>query len=135
MTRPAPAVGRDNEFFWSGVSAGEIRVQRCADCKVLRHPPSPMCPTCQSLRWEAEPVDGSGTVYSYVVCHHPLPPWESGPYAVVLVELEAGVRVVCSAPAIPLESIAIGVAVEVRPAEVEPGIRLLAASLPDGDRR
>jgi len=31
---------------------------------------------------------GTAVLHSYTICHHPLPPWESGPYPVVLVDLD-----------------------------------------------
>ena len=41
-----PLVTPDTAFFWEGTAAGELRIQRCAKCGVLRHPPGPMCPAC-----------------------------------------------------------------------------------------
>lgn len=87
-----PVISRDTEFFWAGTAAGELRVQRCAGCGVLRHPPGPMCPSCGAEASGYVVVDGVGTVFSFVVHHHPTVPGRSSPYAVALVELAAGVR-------------------------------------------
>jgi uncharacterized OB-fold protein len=90
-----PLVTRDTEFFWAGTRAGELRIQRCADCGALRHPPGPMCPDCGTL---AEPgyvvAAGTGEVYSYVVHHHPPVPGKELPIVIALVQLPEGVRIV-----------------------------------------
>lgn len=88
MTRPAPVTGRDNAYYWEGVAKGEVLIQKCTACGSLRHPPSPMCPECQSLNWTTAKATGRAVLHSYTICHHPLPPWEEGPYAVVLIDLE-----------------------------------------------
>ena len=36
-----PAVNADTAFFWEGAAQGELRIQKCADCGELRHPPGP----------------------------------------------------------------------------------------------
>lgn len=91
---PHPAVNRDTAFFWEGTRAGELRIQRCASCGTLRHPPSPACGRCGSLERDFVVSAGRGHVYSYVVHHHPPVPGHQVPFVVVLVELEEGTRVV-----------------------------------------
>jgi uncharacterized OB-fold protein len=113
MTRPQPAIGRDNAYFWAGVADGAVLIQKCASCGSLRHPPSPMCAACQSLDWTAVPATGTAVLHSYTVCHHPLPPWEAGPYPVVLVDLDVAgstetPRLVCGTRGIAPEDLAIG---------------------------
>jgi uncharacterized OB-fold protein/acyl dehydratase len=89
-----PVIGPDSGFFWEGVRAGELRIQRCAECGALRHPPGPMCPHCHATKRDHIPASGRGTVHSYVVHHHPPVPGLRPPYVVALVELEEGVRMV-----------------------------------------
>jgi len=100
---PAAAPARDNVSlllpldddpvagpFWEGTAAGELRIQRCGSCGRLRHPPRPMCPSCQSfdVAWEA--MSGRATVWSFVIAHPPLLPAyaEQAPYNVVVVALD-----------------------------------------------
>ncbi len=82
----------DNEGlgFWQGCAAGELRVQRCARCEWIRHPPRPMCPQCQSTERVWVATSGRGTVWSLVVPHPPLLPAYSSlaPYNVIVVELD-----------------------------------------------
>ncbi|HKA15635.1 MAG TPA: OB-fold domain-containing protein [Myxococcota bacterium] len=111
--RPRPAQSRDNAFFWEGVAAGELRIQRCAGCKVLRHPPGPMCPHCHSLDWDTVTASGRGHVYSYVVAHHPPVPPFSYPNAIALIELDEGTRLVSNLVGIDPGDIAIGLRVRV----------------------
>ncbi|WP_329255850.1 OB-fold domain-containing protein [Actinoallomurus sp. NBC_01490] len=89
-----PAVGPDTRFFWDGVRAGELRIQRCAECGALRHPPGPMCPACHATKRDHVVAAGRGVVHSYVVHHHPPVPGLTPPYVVALVELEEGVRII-----------------------------------------
>lgn len=82
--------GRDFQFFYKGLAEGKILVQRCECCGLLRNPPAPMCPECNSLGWRAIEARPQGTVYSYTVhCHPPIPPFPT-PHAVVLAEMADG---------------------------------------------
>lgn len=93
---PAPAlrpvISKDTEFFWEGLRQGELRIQRWGE--TLRHPPGPMPP---DGALDAKPdyvvASGRGTVFSYVVHHHPPVPGKELPFVVALVELDEGVRV------------------------------------------
>lgn len=134
MRRPRPPVTRDNAFFWEGLARGELLVQRCAGCGQLRHPPGPMCPGCHSLSWEAVAVSGSGTLYSFVVAHHPpIPPFRY-PHAVALVELAEGVRLVSEVVGIAHGDLRIGMPLRAEFAEVEEGF-WLHRFRPDPTRR
>lgn len=89
----APIVGRDDQFFWDGVAAGEFRVQRCRSCSRLRHPHAPMCGDCGSLEWDAVALSGRGSVASWIVSRHPTEP-DAIPRLVALIDLEEGLRAV-----------------------------------------
>jgi len=122
--RPRPGITHDNAFFWEGVKAGKLLIQRCAACGRLRHPPGPMCPGCQSLEWSAREASGRGTVYSFVVAHDPpVPPFQY-PHAIALVELEEGTRLVANLVGIDPKAVRIGLPVRVEFAEVEEGLVL-----------
>lgn len=111
--RPRPAVSRDNAFFWEGVEAGELRLQRCDGCGRLRHPPGPACPHCHAFAWSALRASGRGRVFSYVVAHHPaIPPFEY-PNAIALIELDEGVRLVSNLVGIDPADVTIDLPVEV----------------------
>ena len=106
----ALAVNDDTAFFWEGVQQGELRIQRCADCGELRHPPGPICPACRSTNRTHTVASGHGTVYSYVVHHHPPVPGRETPFVVAVVELPEGVRIVGNIVDCPPDAVGIGMA-------------------------
>lgn len=111
--RPRPAINRDNAFFFEALGRGELVIQRCDSCEELRHPPVPMCPHCHALEWSAAAMTGRGAVFSHVVMHHPIvPPFEAG-YAVGLIELEEGPRMIMNIEGIAANDIEIGMSVSV----------------------
>ncbi|HUA94627.1 MAG TPA: OB-fold domain-containing protein [Acidimicrobiales bacterium] len=110
---PHPAVNRDTAFFWEGTRQHELRIQRCGGCGLLRHPPLPSCPACGSSDWEVVVASGAGTVYSYVVHHHPPVPPLTTPFVVVLVELAEGTRVIGNLLEADPSSVQVGMPVEV----------------------
>ena len=77
------------EFFrWCG--KGEIRLQKCIDCGLLRYPPTTACPWCTQPESTWEPVEGKGTLHSYGEVHHAILSQfrEHLPYMMILVELD-----------------------------------------------
>ncbi|MGP4102008.1 bifunctional MaoC family dehydratase N-terminal/OB-fold nucleic acid binding domain-containing protein [Nonomuraea sp. KM90] len=108
-----PAINQDTAFFWEGVKRGELRIQTCADCGELRHPPGPLCPHCRSANRAHTVASGTGTLYSYVVHHHPPVPGRETPFVVGVVELPEGVRVVGNVVDCPVEEVEIGMPLRV----------------------
>src|SRR5262249_8862564 len=88
-----PSPTRDDEFFWDAISEGRLVFQRCASCGVVRHPPAPMCGECHPVRGDTQESSGRGSVYTWIVSHHPTKP-DAEPRIVVLVELDDGIRFV-----------------------------------------
>ncbi|MER7923947.1 bifunctional MaoC family dehydratase N-terminal/OB-fold nucleic acid binding domain-containing protein [Streptomyces sp. NPDC096057] len=109
--RPRPVVNRDNAGFWEGVQHHRLLIQRCTDCATLRHPWLPGCNACGGLDWDTVEASGEGTVYSYVVMHHPPFPAFDPPYAVGLIELAEGVRIVSNVVGVPYDKVRIGLPV------------------------
>lgn len=122
--RPRPAINGDNQFFWAGVNEGRLLIQRCTKCAQLRHPPGPACPNCGSLEWDTVQSSGKGTVYSYVVPHHPPAPMFGEDYVVVLVELDEGVRFVSNLVDVAPGDVEIGMGVEVMFVQTDPELTL-----------
>ena len=60
VPRPAPVVTELSQGFWDAVARGELAVQRCAACGLLRHYPQPLCPACHARA--GHPVRQSRTV-------------------------------------------------------------------------
>jgi uncharacterized OB-fold protein len=91
--RMKPPQGHDNAWWWEMAADDKLGIQRCLDCKTLRHPPRPMCGACHSLQWDAVESSGKGTVCSFTVLHHPQFPGFDYPLIIILVDLEEGTRV------------------------------------------
>jgi uncharacterized OB-fold protein/acyl dehydratase len=111
--RPRPAITRDNAFWWEGVQAGKLLIQRCGGCATLRHPPRPMCPRCQSLEWDTVEASGRGAVYSFVINHYPRVPSFDYPLAIGLIELAEGTRLVSNVIDVDPADVHVGMPVEV----------------------
>lgn len=66
---PGVDPGFDDAAFWTHCRNRKLKFQACADCGTPRHPPGPVCPSCQSLKtaW-IEP--GEAELYSFTVVHY-----------------------------------------------------------------
>ncbi|MGH9013878.1 MAG: bifunctional MaoC family dehydratase N-terminal/OB-fold nucleic acid binding domain-containing protein [Acidimicrobiia bacterium] len=124
--RPRPALTQDNAFWFEGARERKLLIQRCASCGKLRHPPRPMCGECRSLEWDIVEASGRGTVYSYVVNHHPQVPAFDYPLAVGLVELEEGTRLVANVVGVEPADVHVGMPVEVEFVDHDPELTLPA---------
>lgn len=88
--RPIPTP--ETQHFWDGTKAGELRLQRCDACAHVYFPPRPFCPACGSRKVSVFPASGKATLYSYVINHRPVPPGFTAPYAIAVVTLAEGPR-------------------------------------------
>ncbi|MHA4776302.1 bifunctional MaoC family dehydratase N-terminal/OB-fold nucleic acid binding domain-containing protein [Streptomyces sp. MSC1_001] len=122
--RPRPVINRDNAGFWDGVAAHRLLIQRCGDCAALRFPWLPGCADCGSREWDTVEASGAGTVFSYVVMHHPPFPAFSPPYAVVLIELAEGVRMISDVVGVPHDEVRIGMPVRLEFLRVDEELEL-----------
>lgn len=86
-----PASSRDTQFFWDGVNAHELRIQKRPDGS-LQHPPVPALWQDKEAAIDYAVASGKGTVFSFVVHHAPKVPGRTLPFVIALVELEEGVR-------------------------------------------
>jgi 3-oxo-4,17-pregnadiene-20-carboxyl-CoA hydratase alpha subunit len=86
-----PASSKDTKFFWDGVDAHELRIQKRPD-GTLQHPPVPALWLDREETTDYQVASGNGTVFSFVVHHAPKVPGRTPPFVIALVELEEGVR-------------------------------------------
>ena len=94
---PLPTPTPETEHFWAGTRAGELRLQRC---DVTYFPPRPFCPQCISSEVEVFNASGRATLHTYVINERPHPAFE-GPYAIAVVELEEGPRMMTNLVNVP----------------------------------
>ncbi|WP_099022394.1 bifunctional MaoC family dehydratase N-terminal/OB-fold nucleic acid binding domain-containing protein [Mycolicibacterium palauense] len=116
-----PATSRDTQFFWDGVAAHELRIQKRPD-GTLQHPPVPAVWADKEAPTEYVVASGAGTVFSFVVHHAPKVPGRTLPFVIALIELDEGVRM-------------LGELRNVDPATVEIGmpVRATYIDFPDSD--
>jgi uncharacterized protein len=89
--RPQPVPTPETKHFWDGTALGELRLQRCRDCRSMYFPPQPYCPRCAGDQVDVVGASGRGFLYSYVISHLAAPGFEA-PYVIGVVELEEGPR-------------------------------------------
>ena len=100
--KPAPVPTPETQPFWDGCAAGELRIQRCVDCGKPFLDPRPVCPDCGSVNVEWFTASGRATLYSYVINYRPAPGFEDdGPYAIAVVELTEGPRMMTNLTGVP----------------------------------
>lgn len=126
---PPPLLSREYDFFVEGLKNRRFLVQRCGGCGVLRHPPAPMCPKCNSFDSTAQALSGKGRVYSFTIHHYPLIKPYKTPHPIVLVDMAEGVRVLAAFEG-DAEALCIGLPVRIEFVEIGGGFvlhRFLAA--------
>jgi uncharacterized OB-fold protein len=111
--RPRPAINRDNQYFWDGARAHELRIQTCSRCGERFFPPTPRCWKCGSLELGWIVSSGKATLYSWAAPHYPQADGFSYPVLVGLVALEDGTRLVSNIVACEKEDLRIGMPLEV----------------------
>ncbi|HEY8547409.1 MAG TPA: OB-fold domain-containing protein [Acidimicrobiales bacterium] len=115
VPRPLPRLEGLTGEFYGWPAQGELRFQRCADCRAWRHLPRPRCPHCHSPAWSWERSSGRGRVFSWTVTHRALHPYFTElPYAQVLVEMDEGPRVLSWVVDVEADDLTFDLPVEVR---------------------
>lgn len=96
--RPKPTP--ETVHFWEGTRSGQLRLQRCRACKHTYFPPRPFCPSCQADAIDVVAASGKATLYSYVISHRPAPGFKP-PYAIAVVQLKEGPRMMTNITGCP----------------------------------
>ena len=96
--KPMPMPDADSQAFWQGINEGKLLLQHCQACAHVQYYQQAICSACGSERREHRAASGRGKVHSYSVVHRaPGPAFKQDtPYAVILVELEEGPRMISS---------------------------------------
>ena len=89
--RALPVPTPETQHFWDGTQAGELRLQRCDSCGKNYFPPRPFCATCGSRSVSVFKASGKAVLWSYVIHHRPVPGF-TPPYAIAVVQLAEGPR-------------------------------------------
>ncbi len=111
--RPQPSINADNEWFWDGCRARELRIQTFRDATCV-YPPMVRNPRTGEMpatpEWQV--ASGQATLYSFAVPHHPQVPGFEYPLFVGLVELDEGVRIVSNIVECERDELLVGMALE-----------------------
>ena len=81
---------QENRDFFRYCSRRDFRLQRGRKSGLLRYPPTTACPWTTDRACDWVPVDGRGTVHSYVEVHHPIQSAfrDKVPYMIILADLD-----------------------------------------------
>ena len=93
--RELPKPTTDTQHFWDGTRQGELRLQRCKKTGEVYFPPRHFCPSSGSTDIEIIKASGRGTLHSYIISHLPAPGF-TPPYAIAIVKLEEGPKMMCN---------------------------------------
>lgn len=111
--RPIPPVTPETRAFWEATAEQEFHIGGCESCGKAFYYPRAICPRCFADDVTLEPVDGTGSVYSYSVQYQVRDwPEEALPLVVAYVELEEGPRVVTNIVDCDADDVEIGAPVE-----------------------
>ena len=98
VPKPRPVLEGMTAAYYEHCARGELRFQRCDDCGAWRHPPRVLCAACGSPQWSWQRATGRGRIFTWTVVHQAMNPAfvSEVPYAVIVVEMDEGVRVVAN---------------------------------------
>jgi len=113
--KPVPVISTEMQPFFAAAKRHELRVQRCTACGTYRFPARAVCSACLSTASEWVPVSGRGEVFSFNVMHQVYHPAFAAevPYAVVIVALAEGPKMVSNLVGVPAHAVRIGMPVHV----------------------
>lgn len=115
-----------DEPFWTAAREGVLMLPWCNECDAAFWYPRPVCPRCLSddLGWRA--AEGSGEVHAVSVQHRPGMGRDAddGPYAVAIVSLPEGVRMLTNVIGCDPDDVVVDMAVRVAWHELSDGRQL-----------
>jgi hypothetical protein len=105
--KPIPRPSDESKPYWEGLRAHRLLMPQCTVCRHRWFPPSRLCPACHADAVDWVEVSGRGKIFSYVVFHRVYHPGfkDEVPYAVALIELEEGPRLLSNVVGLPLDEI------------------------------
>jgi len=113
--KPLPQPTKYSHPYWDACKRHVLALQHCTDCGIYRFYPRPLCPNCNSARFNWDEVSGRGVVYTFTEVHRAIMPGfaEELPIIVAIIELENGVRMMSNIVECEASEVAIDCAVEV----------------------
>ena len=113
--KPIPVPSAESQAYWDGLRDRKLLMPRCDACGKYWFPPSLLCPHCNETKWTWTSTSGRGRIFSYVVYHRVYHPGfaDEVPYAVAVIELDEGPRMVSNVIGIAPDKLACDLRVEV----------------------
>lgn len=126
--RRLPHPSPESQPFWDGCARHELLIQRCRANGHFWFPPSNLCQRCWSTDFAWTPVSGQGELFSFTVYRRAYAPElaDQLPYAVGIVQLAEGPRLITNIVGCAPEDIRVGTPVEVVFEDLADGIALHA---------
>jgi uncharacterized OB-fold protein len=113
--KPIPAITPEMQPFFEAAKRHELVVQRCTQCGTHRFPAREICSSCLSRDATWVTVSGQGEIFSYNVMHQVYHPGfaDEVPYAVVVVKVKEGAKMISNLVGVKPDAIKIGMPVKV----------------------
>ena len=112
--RPVPRPTQTTKFFWDSAKQGKLALQYDPTSKQYQFWPRSISVKTGKRNLEGRTVSGKGTIYSYTTTYVPTPGFEDKvPYAIGLIELDEGVRIIGNLINVDPENVQIGMKVKV----------------------
>ena len=108
-----PPVSNASTRFWDATRGRRLLLPWCVACERPFWYPREVCPRCLGDAIEWREASGTGEVHAVSVQHRPGPMRDpaAGPYAVALVELTEGVRIMTNIVGCEPDAVTVGMAV------------------------
>ncbi len=110
-----PALTERGLPYWKSARNRELRFLRCEDCGRWINYAKLQCPNCGSRKLSWNACSGRGKLYSYSILHRASSPAfkEKVPYALAVIELEEGIKMMSHLIDCDLAQVDVGMEVEV----------------------
>ena len=112
--RALPEPDNASRHYWQSAAEGRLVIQRCTSCGVHQFYPRAMCVSCGGDTEWVE-ASGRGTLHTFTIIRQNRSPAFAAlsPYAVGIVELDEGVRMMSNIVECDEEQLEVGLALEV----------------------
>jgi uncharacterized OB-fold protein len=112
--KPIPKPSPESGPYWAAAKERRLSLQACDHCGTVRCPPACLCPACGSDRATWRDMSGRGVIHSFVVVHRATHAgFDQVPYAVGVIALAEGPRLVTNVATPALETLRCGLPVQV----------------------
>jgi len=115
------------ENFWKAAKEERLTAPKCTQCGSFHLPPRPYCPECQNNKFDWPTLPGTGTVYSFAICHKsPYPDVPDFDYVPIVVDIDGapGARLVSNLIDVDPQTVEIGMKVQVCWNDIQDGWKL-----------